>query len=224
MAASVKSLSSLLAQASLDDHDEILKAANGAIKKNRSDQDAQHAKVVALLQLDRYEDALKVFEEVKTLQEKAQFEYAYSLYKTGNAIKAAEVAEAAGSNAGRGMKHMLAQAVRSNARLSMRQLGTDTRRHIGQRTSHKPRRSTKSSPHTTSKTKQSIFASTLGPWTHNWNGLARENWRRRRSPQGRIWSCLRRRSTLLVEALRVESLHKAKSASRELRIFAMLRI
>lgn len=110
MAASVKSLSSLLAQASLDDHDEILKAANGAIKKNKSDQDAQHAKVVALLHLDRYEDALKVFEDVKTLQTKAQFEYAYSLYKTGNAVKAAEVAEAAGSDAERGMKHMLAQA------------------------------------------------------------------------------------------------------------------
>ncbi|KAH9867988.1 hypothetical protein IAQ61_007295 [Plenodomus lingam] len=110
MAASTKSLSSLLAQASLDDHDEVLKAANAAIKKSKGDEEAQHVKAVALLHLDRYEDALKVFEDAKGLRQKAQFEYAYALYKTGNAAKAVEVAEAAGSVMGRGMKHMLAQA------------------------------------------------------------------------------------------------------------------
>jgi len=113
MAASTKSLSSLLAQASIDNHDEILKAANAAIKKNKSDVDAHHAKALALLHLDRYEDALEVFEHTQALQEKARFEHAYALYKTGNAAKAVEVAEAAGSDAGRGMKHMLAQAVRT---------------------------------------------------------------------------------------------------------------
>jgi len=112
MAASTKSLSSLLAQTSLDDHDEILKAANASIKKSKSDVGAQHAKAVALLHLDRYEDALKVFEDIAELQERAQFEYAYALYKTGNASKAVQIAEAAGPNAGRGTKHMLAQAVR----------------------------------------------------------------------------------------------------------------
>lgn len=112
MAASTKSLSSLLAQTSLDDHNEVLKAANAAVSKSKGDIDAQHARAVALLHLDRYEDALKAFEDVRGLQEKAQFEYAYALYKTGNAAKAAEVAEAAGPNAGRGMRHMLAQAVR----------------------------------------------------------------------------------------------------------------
>ncbi|KAI8942061.1 hypothetical protein NX059_000160 [Plenodomus lindquistii] len=110
MAASNKSLASLLAQASLDDHDEVLKAANAAIKKSKGDEEAQHVKAVALLHLDRYEDALKVFEDVKGLQEKARFEYAYALYKTGNAAKAVDVAEAAGADSGRGMKHMLAQA------------------------------------------------------------------------------------------------------------------
>jgi signal recognition particle subunit SRP72 len=112
MAASKKSLSSLLAQASLDDHDEILRAANADIKKSKGDLDAQHAKAVALLHLDRYEDALKVFEDVPGLQEKARFEHAYALYKTGDAAKAVEVAQAAGPDSGRGMKHMLAQAVR----------------------------------------------------------------------------------------------------------------
>ncbi|KAF2821537.1 hypothetical protein CC86DRAFT_448940 [Ophiobolus disseminans] len=109
MAASTKSLSSLLAQASIDDHEEILKAANAAVKKNKSDVDAHHAKAIALLHLDRYEDALEVFEHTQGLQEKARFEYAYALYKTGNAAKAVKAAEA-GSDRGRGIKHMLAQA------------------------------------------------------------------------------------------------------------------
>jgi len=112
MAASAKSLASLLAQASLEDHDEVLKAANGAIKKSKTDIEAHHVKAIALLNLDRYEDALEVFENTQALQEKAAFEYAYALYKTGNAAKAVEVAEASGSTGGRGSKHMLAQAVR----------------------------------------------------------------------------------------------------------------
>jgi signal recognition particle subunit SRP72 len=113
MAASTKSLSALLAQASLEDHDEVLKAANGAIKKSKSDVEAHHVKAIALLNLDRYEDALEVFENTQGLQEKASFEYAYALYKTGNAAKAVEIAEALGSDGGRGSKHMLAQAVRA---------------------------------------------------------------------------------------------------------------
>lgn len=110
MASSNKSLSSLLAQVSIDDHEEMLKAANAAIKKSKGDLDAQHTKAVALLHLDRYEDALKVFEDVEALQERSQFDYAYALYKTGNAAKAVEVADAAGPSAARGTKHMLAQA------------------------------------------------------------------------------------------------------------------
>jgi signal recognition particle subunit SRP72 len=111
MAASTKSLSALLAQASLDDHDEVLKAANAALKKSKTDLEAQHVKAIALLHLDRYEDALEVLENAPELQEKAAFEYAYALYKTGNAAKAVGVAEAGSADGGRGMKHMLAQAV-----------------------------------------------------------------------------------------------------------------
>jgi signal recognition particle subunit SRP72 len=111
MAVSTKSLSALLAQASLDDHDEVLKAANASIKKSKSDLEAHHVKAIALLHLDRYEDALEVLEQAPGLQEKAAFEYAYALYKTGNAAKAVGIAEAEGPDAGRGMKHMLAQAV-----------------------------------------------------------------------------------------------------------------
>lgn len=110
MSVSSKSLSALLAQASLDDHDEVLKAANAAVKKSKSDVEAHHVKAVALLHLDRYEDALDVFEHTPALQKQAVFEYAYALYKTGNAAKAVEVADAASPDHSRGMKHMIAQA------------------------------------------------------------------------------------------------------------------
>ena len=111
MAAATKSLSSLLAQTTIDDHDEILQAANATIKKSKTDTQAHQTRAIALLHLDRFEDSLKVFEGVKELQDKARFEYAYALYKTGNAAKAVEVAGAGSSGADRGMKHVLAQAV-----------------------------------------------------------------------------------------------------------------
>ncbi|KAF2270233.1 hypothetical protein CC78DRAFT_528714 [Lojkania enalia] len=108
MAATGKSLANLLAQTSLDDHDEILKAANAAIKKSKADLVAQHAKAVALLKLDRFEDAVKLFEDTPAAQERARFEYAYALYKSGSAGKAVEIVE--GHDSSRAMKHVLAQA------------------------------------------------------------------------------------------------------------------
>lgn len=111
MAAATKSLSALLAQTTINDHEETLQAANAAIKKSKTDTQAHHVRAVALLHLDRFDDALKVFEDVKDLQEKARFEYAYTLYKTGNAARAVEVAGAGNDNSSRGMKHVLAQAV-----------------------------------------------------------------------------------------------------------------
>jgi signal recognition particle subunit SRP72 len=111
MDTSTNSLASLLAQTSLEDHNEVLKAANAAIKKSKTDLEAHHARAVALLNLDRFDDAADVFKEVKPLQEKARFEYAYALYKTGDAAKAVEVLEAEGTTSDRGVKHVLAQAV-----------------------------------------------------------------------------------------------------------------
>ncbi|KAF2191530.1 hypothetical protein K469DRAFT_746844 [Zopfia rhizophila CBS 207.26] len=108
MAASAKSLAALLAQTSLDDHEEILKAANATIKKSKTDLDAHHAKAVALLKLDRYDDVVKIIEDTPKLKERAWFEYAYALYRSGRPAEAVEVAEA--HNEGRGMKHVLAQA------------------------------------------------------------------------------------------------------------------
>lgn len=112
-----KSLSALLAQASIEDHDETLRAANAEIKKNKSDIEAQHAKAVALLHLDDFEGALKVFQDVKDLQQKAQFEYAYTLYKTGDAAKAVQIAQESASKSDRKTQHILAQAVCAVSRM-----------------------------------------------------------------------------------------------------------
>lgn len=102
-------LSSLLSQTVLDDHEEILKAANEALKRSKSDVSAQHTRVVALLKLDRFEDALRTFEDGgPPLKKGAQLEYAYALYKNGR-YEAAE-ATTAGGGARRSLQHVEAQA------------------------------------------------------------------------------------------------------------------
>jgi len=101
-------LTSLLKRTALTDHEEILRAANAALKASKNDTTARHARIVALLKLDRFSDALRAFDEAgDTLKEKAALEYAYALYKAGELAKAEDVAKAAG--AGRGMLHVLAQ-------------------------------------------------------------------------------------------------------------------
>jgi signal recognition particle subunit SRP72 len=104
------SISSLLKQANLDDDEEVLKACNAAIKKSKNDIEAQHVKVVALLKLDRFEDALRVIQDGgEALQAQAQLEWAYALYKAGRSEEAAELAAKRATK--RGVKHVEAQAV-----------------------------------------------------------------------------------------------------------------
>jgi signal recognition particle subunit SRP72 len=100
----------LLRQTTIDDHEEVLKAANAALKKTKSDLEAQHVKAVALLNLERYDDVLKVFEDGgDRLKERAKLEYAYALYRAGHQVEAVKISEAV--DGGRGVKHVLAQAV-----------------------------------------------------------------------------------------------------------------
>ena len=99
-------LATLLRSTHITSHDEVLKAANNALKKSKSDAAAQHARVVALLKLDRYEDAVRAFDEFPSLKDSAQLEYAYALYKAG---KLEEAAKAADKGDERGLKHVLAQ-------------------------------------------------------------------------------------------------------------------
>jgi Flp pilus assembly protein TadD len=158
MSTSVASLAKLLAQSSLDDHDEVLKAANAALKKNKSDTEAHHAKAIALLKLERYEDAVKVFEDRQDLKEKedARLAYAYALYKTGHAEKAAKVAE---SPSGRGLRHILAQAVRIAKRDQERRILIEARR-TGRRTSSRPPRCTRSYLRSASRMRSTTSRST----------------------------------------------------------------
>jgi signal recognition particle subunit SRP72 len=108
MSTSVRSLANLLKQADIEDHEKVLKAADADLKQSKSDIDAQQIKVVALLKLDRYEDAVKAIEAGGAkLKDSARLEYAYALYKSG---KPSEAAEIAGQGSARGFQHVQAQA------------------------------------------------------------------------------------------------------------------
>ena len=111
MAATAKTLSGLLQQISIDDHEEILKACNNALKSSKNDLDFLHVRIVALLKLDRYDDALRILEEnADSLKEKAKVEHAYALYKTGQLSEAKSIASKILDD--RGARHVEAQAVR----------------------------------------------------------------------------------------------------------------
>jgi signal recognition particle subunit SRP72 len=104
------SLSSLLKRSSLDDHEQILSECSKALKSSKgSDLETQHVKIVALLKLDRYEEAVKFIENNAgaELRSQAELEYAYALYKTGRLKEAADLAAGIKS---RGGQHVEAQA------------------------------------------------------------------------------------------------------------------
>ncbi|KAL7813479.1 signal recognition particle subunit [Trichoderma gracile] len=102
-------LSALLRAADIQDHEQILEAANAAIKADKSDYAAHHTKVVALLKLDRFDDALRVISGggIK-LQASCILEQAYALYKTGKLTEASDLLESAGLER-RGLRHVAAQ-------------------------------------------------------------------------------------------------------------------
>ncbi|KAL5343689.1 hypothetical protein BJX70DRAFT_119198 [Aspergillus crustosus] len=106
---STQSLSSLLSRASIDDHEQVLQACNATLAKSKSDIQAQHVKIIALLKLDRYEDCLRVFEDGgDKLKKKAALEYGYALYKSGNPDAAIETVSDLADD--RGARHLEAQA------------------------------------------------------------------------------------------------------------------
>lgn len=101
-------LASLLKKTEIEDHDEILRSAEAALKQTKGDLEAQHVKAVALLNLDRYPEAVQAIEAGgEKLKQKAGLEYAYALYKSG---KPAEAAEIAAKGSQRGYNHVEAQA------------------------------------------------------------------------------------------------------------------
>lgn len=105
-----QSLASLLQRASIDDHEEVLQSCNAVLAKSKSNLQAQHMKVVALLKLDRYEEALKTFQAGgDALKQSASLEYAYASYKCGKLEEATEALTRTAS--GRGASHLEAQVV-----------------------------------------------------------------------------------------------------------------
>ncbi|KAK5002573.1 hypothetical protein LTR28_011245, partial [Elasticomyces elasticus] len=108
LSSATSTISTLLGQTSLDDHEETLRAADKALKKSKTDTEAQHVKLVALLKLDRFDDALHVLKQGgDKLKERARLEWAYALYKAGKPEEAAEIAKDATE---RGLQHVEAQA------------------------------------------------------------------------------------------------------------------
>ncbi|KAL6241552.1 Signal recognition particle subunit SRP72 [Rhinocladiella similis] len=108
MTASSSALAALLKKSTLDDHEQILDACNKTLKSSRSDLEAQHVKLVALLKSDRYEEAVKFAEAAgDNLRRTAALEYAYALYKTGRLEEAVTISSEIQS---RGARHLEAQA------------------------------------------------------------------------------------------------------------------
>ncbi|KAG7108853.1 Signal recognition particle subunit SRP72 like protein [Verticillium longisporum] len=104
---SAANLTSLLRASSIDDHEEVLRAANAALKISKLDTGAQRTRVVALLKLDRFEDALRALADGgATLDADCRLEKAYALYKTG---KLDDAASLAASTTGRSFSHVAAQ-------------------------------------------------------------------------------------------------------------------
>ena len=110
MATPAKTLSALLQRTSIDDHEEVLKACNASLKLSKGDLELQHVKFVALLKLDRYDDALRVLEDGgDRLKSRVATERAYALYKVGDLEEAKNIASHTSGE--RGARHVEAQAV-----------------------------------------------------------------------------------------------------------------
>ncbi|KAG0647482.1 Signal recognition particle subunit SRP72 [Hyphodiscus hymeniophilus] len=108
MAANATStLTSLLRGATIEDHEEVLKAANAVLKTSKNNPDGLHTRVVALLKLDRFDDALRALDDGgDKLADRCMLEKAYALYKTGQLAEAERLAR--GSDE-RGLQHVAAQ-------------------------------------------------------------------------------------------------------------------
>ncbi|KEY65769.1 hypothetical protein S7711_08708 [Stachybotrys chartarum IBT 7711] len=111
-------LASLLRSSTIDDHEEVLKAANAALKADKKDFATQHTRVVALLKLDRFDDALRAIGEGgDKLEASCKLEKAYALYKTGKLDDAAALLQSAPADQ-RSYSHVAAQVAYRAERFS----------------------------------------------------------------------------------------------------------
>src|SRR4051812_49117763 len=94
----IANLTSLLENTTIEDHDEYLKASNAVLKTSKLDTKALHTRVVALLKLDRFDDALRALADGgDKLAQECVLERAYALYKTGKLEDAERVCREGGN-------------------------------------------------------------------------------------------------------------------------------
>ncbi|XXH00392.1 hypothetical protein Hte_006736 [Hypoxylon texense] len=132
MAHPAATLTSLLRASTIQDHDEILKAANAAIKASKTDTDAQRTRVVALLKLDRFDDALRAIAEGgDALEKECLFEKSYALYKSGQLEDADRTLKTASASfkSSRAFRHLAAQVAYRAEKFPD---AADTYRHLSQ--------------------------------------------------------------------------------------------
>lgn len=102
-------LSSLLSSSTIDDHEERLKQANDDLKRDKTNRDALYNRLVALIKLDRFDDALRALNDGgDKLGTQCALEKSYALYKTGQLEEAAKVVRETNEDS-RGLKHVAAQ-------------------------------------------------------------------------------------------------------------------
>lgn len=169
-----QSLSSLLQRASIDDHEEAIQSCDEVLAKSKNDSTAQYIKIIALLKLDRYEDALRVLEAGgDAIKKQASFEYAYVLYKLGKLEEALQAVSQMTSS--RGASHLEAQVVCSS--IQYFEAGVKcllfSYRATALSNSAVPPISTKSYPKETHRMSRTILASTLGQPMRNFNGAGK---------------------------------------------------
>ena len=100
-------LTSLLRGSTIEDHEEVLKAADAVLKTSNNDPHGLHIRVVALLKLDRFRDALRALDDGgEKLAGRCVLEKAYALYKTGQLAEAEKLLQGQDQ---RGLKHVAAQ-------------------------------------------------------------------------------------------------------------------
>ncbi|ANB12714.1 Srp72p [Sugiyamaella lignohabitans] len=67
-----------------EDHERVLECAGNILKQSPNDKNALHSKLVTLIKLDKFSQALKLVKDSQQLETSFPVEYAYVLYKTEN--------------------------------------------------------------------------------------------------------------------------------------------
>uniref|UniRef100_A0A8D8W6P3 Signal recognition particle subunit SRP72 n=1 Tax=Cacopsylla melanoneura TaxID=428564 RepID=A0A8D8W6P3_9HEMI len=90
--------------------DKALKSANKILHSYPDEEKALQCKIVSLLQLNKFDDALQTFEKYSKISENLQFEKAYCHYRLSNIKKALEIIDESNDNSLR-MKELKAQVL-----------------------------------------------------------------------------------------------------------------